>query len=299
MSLLSVLFGRKSNDDHGQSAAAQAAPERIGQPHDAAKSAAPAGSVARSDGKTGVDAERADRRERLYRVVREALMRCGVLSASYKFKVLSTDARGLQFLVMLDVASDTAQLMRFTEMEASIRQAAKDQYDIDVIAVYSRVNPQLAPRASQLQAAAHPKPTHLQPAFRAPAAPAANSANSNRHAAAFGLGQSSMSSAHAAASLAARAGETLQQPTTLRPAEFGHGKSPAPDGGFEPIHADEVNALKHALAAKNAPAPADGVLRRSGARLKSATDFEDTQVFASNRSRPDLGLSATQYGDLQ
>ena len=183
MSFLSVLFGRGKNSD---APTVPAVLERDGHARDAsagaAKSSAAAPAVARADGKTGVDAERADRRERLYRVVRETLMRCGVLSASYKFKVLSTDARGLQFLVMLDVASDAAQLMRFAEIEAIIRQAAKDQYDIDVIAVYSRINAQLAPRATQLQAAARGEPAYAQPV------PAFN-VNSNRHAVAFGLGQ--------------------------------------------------------------------------------------------------------------
>ena len=44
------------------------------------------------------------RRELLYAVVREAMVRAGVLSSSYKFKVLSLDPRGRQFLVMVDLA---------------------------------------------------------------------------------------------------------------------------------------------------------------------------------------------------
>ena len=44
------------------------------------------------------------RRELLYAVVRDAMTRAGVLSAGYKFKVLSLDARGRQFLVMVDLA---------------------------------------------------------------------------------------------------------------------------------------------------------------------------------------------------
>src|SRR5687767_10939492 len=46
--------------------------------------------------------ERMARRELLYTVVRESMTKAGVLSSGYKFKVLSLDARGRQFLVMVD-----------------------------------------------------------------------------------------------------------------------------------------------------------------------------------------------------
>ena len=48
--------------------------------------------------------ERMERRELLYAVVRDAMVRAGVLSSSYKFKVLSLDTHGRQFLVMVDLA---------------------------------------------------------------------------------------------------------------------------------------------------------------------------------------------------
>ncbi len=288
MSFLSVLFGRSKP---GNAALAAAAPERPGHPRDAVGGAVVARSASglplapRSDGKTGVDAERADRRERLYRVVREVLMRCGVLSASYKFKVLSTDARGLQFLVMLDLASDTAQLMRLPEIEAIIRQSAKDQYEIDVAAVYSRVNPQLA---APFQPAGYGETANAQAALgmaQSSAGAYSGHSTTNQHAAAFGLGQSV---------------------PPARTSALGLGTSAAPNSRSDPIHADEVNAFKQALSGNHhhrssgsQPGPADGVLRRSGARRKPMIDFEDTQVVTANRSRPDLGLSATQYGDLQ
>src|SRR5690606_40326900 len=50
-----------------------------------------AGSAPRND-------ERMQRREQLYAVVRDVMVRAGVLSAGYKFKVLSLDPRGAQFL---------------------------------------------------------------------------------------------------------------------------------------------------------------------------------------------------------
>ena len=47
--------------------------------------------------------ERLERRELLYTVVRNAMTRAGVLSASFKFKVLSLDSRGRQYLIMMDL----------------------------------------------------------------------------------------------------------------------------------------------------------------------------------------------------
>lgn len=89
--------------------------------------------------------ERLARRELLYGVVREAMLRAGVLTTTYKFKVLSLDPRGRQFLVMVDLAQgeggDTARL---AEIEAMVAQAAKQRHDILVTALYWRVNEHVA-----------------------------------------------------------------------------------------------------------------------------------------------------------
>ena len=45
--------------------------------------------------------ERMERRELLYAVVREAMVRAGVLTSSYKFKVLSLDPHGKQYICLL------------------------------------------------------------------------------------------------------------------------------------------------------------------------------------------------------
>lgn len=85
--------------------------------------------------------ERLERRELVYEVVRDAMLRAGVLAASYKFKVLSLDARGIQYVIMMDlgerIAGDT---VRLAEIEALIAQSAKIRHDILVTAVYWRVN---------------------------------------------------------------------------------------------------------------------------------------------------------------
>jgi hypothetical protein len=81
------------------------------------------------------------RREQLYVAIREAMIRAGVLSASYKFKVLSLDQPGNEFLVMMDLAKafggSPGQL---AEIEALIVQNAKARFEITVPAVYWRMD---------------------------------------------------------------------------------------------------------------------------------------------------------------
>lgn len=93
--------------------------------------------------------ERTERRELLYLVVREAMVRAGVLSSRYKFKVLSLDPQGNHFLVMIDLAqggrNDT---VRLSEIEQMIAQAARARYDILVTAVYWRTNEHVSAGAS-------------------------------------------------------------------------------------------------------------------------------------------------------
>jgi hypothetical protein len=85
--------------------------------------------------------ERLERRELLYPVVRDSMLRAGVLAASYKFKVLSLDAHGLQYLIMMDLAYNVAGDSRgLVEIEATIAHTAKTRHDINVTAVYWRVN---------------------------------------------------------------------------------------------------------------------------------------------------------------
>jgi hypothetical protein len=106
--------------------------------------------------------ERAARRELLFTVVRECMNRAGVLSASYKFKVLSLDARGRQFLVMVEIPGVQLRTPdRLAQIEAMVSQAAKAQHDIAVKAVYWRQNDHVAVDASnamQAAAAAASKP---------------------------------------------------------------------------------------------------------------------------------------------
>ena len=80
------------------------------------------------------------RREQLFVAVREAMTHSGVLSASYKFKVLSLDHPGDQFLVMMDVDQSTDnQAEKLASIESKIVQTAKARFAIEVTAVYWRI----------------------------------------------------------------------------------------------------------------------------------------------------------------
>ena len=115
--------------------------------------------------------EQTHNRDKLYSVVRECMTRAGVLSVSYKFKVLSLDRRGTRFLVMVDVArsagGDTARL---SEIEAMMAQTCKARHGIQVSAVYWRMHDHVAvgvpqrmatPKAAPTAAPTRPRPDQV------------------------------------------------------------------------------------------------------------------------------------------
>jgi hypothetical protein len=221
--------------------------------------------------------ERVARRELLYAVVRESMVRAGVLSSSYKFKVLSLDGRGRQFLVMVDLSRnggvETAQL---GEIEAMVAQAAKARHDILVTAVYWRMSEHVAvgdPKALSVQNAAQQQ-SDSQPA-------ALDSA-----------------------------------PGPLTPLPAPPEAKPVTRSSYEPIQADEVAAFKQAIASgvqnpAAAAAAAVGVAHGAGASAVAfdgshkhgpqsytlLTGFEDTEV-AEGEGHVVPVLSGTQYGEL-
>ena len=84
--------------------------------------------------------QRMVQRELLYTTVRESMARLGVLSSSYKFKVLSLDSLGREYLVMMDLARlKTGELLRLADIESLIVKSAKLQHEIVVTSVYWRV----------------------------------------------------------------------------------------------------------------------------------------------------------------
>ena len=210
--------------------------------------------------------ERMERREWLYSVVREAMLHAGVLTASFKFKVLALDERGRQFLVMVDLAPQLGgDTSRLSKIESQIILTAKARYDLVITAVYWRTNDHVAmglPRSAQTPAvfaADAPKPG--KPATPAKSLPAV---------------------------------EPAPQPETA-PAAMGK-----TGGRFEPIQADEVAAFKRALAAAGSGTSAPGEMVRSGPRSKtgSHSGYEDTEMQHPDEDGPGA-LSATQYGDLR
>jgi hypothetical protein len=141
-----------------------------------AESAAPSSSARDAAGPaataTGRRDERNARREKLYGVVRDTMVNAGVLSSSYRFKVLSLDGRGRQFLVMVDLAGSpggsTADLAR---IEVAMAQTAKARHDIVVKSVYWREAPSAA--APRVAAPTAPQSSRSTPAAQPLAAPAA------------------------------------------------------------------------------------------------------------------------------
>lgn len=82
-----------------------------------------------------------EHRELLYKVVHDSMIRAGLLAASYKFKVLSLDSRGLQFMIMMDLVNQSAgDAHRQAEIEAMMAQVAKARHGILITAVYWRVS---------------------------------------------------------------------------------------------------------------------------------------------------------------
>lgn len=203
--------------------------------------------------------ERSERREQLYGVVRDVMVRAGVLSASYKFKVLSLDSGGQRFVVMMELAHAYAgETARLSGIEAMLAQAAKARMGVVVSAVYWRINDQIGVAAQAQSAAA-----------RAPRAP---NLNLNPDPA--------MPVAPEAAAITPRRRRQDAAP-------------------YEPIDAQEMAAFKQAMGAAAAapPAPGRATVHRSGPLLGPGAADRPSEFSHSEMGHLDLG--ATQYGDLR
>lgn len=207
--------------------------------------------------------ERSERREQLYSVVRDVMVRAGVLSASYKFKVLSLDSAGQRFVVMMDLARAYAgETARLSEIEAMLAQAAKARMGAVVSAVYWRISDQIGV-APQAQPAATARgalaPRAPDPGMALPAAPLA----------------------------AAMPPQRRRQDAVP----------------YEPIDAQEMAAFKQAVAAaphqgagRSTPQEAAAV-RRSGPLLGPGAADRPSEFPHSEMGHFDLGV--TQYGELR
>lgn len=158
---------------------------------------------------------RAGRREHLYAVVRENMIRAGVLSSAYKFKVLTLDHDGLNHLVLIDIQPQAMAALSEGEhgVEAYLKTLARERLGVEVKAVYWRVLPTAD--------AAHPMP---------PRAPAPNEA----------VGDDELHALHQALDASPRARQAGTHPDfePTRP------MSRTPDRGFSPLSDTQMGDLE-------------------------------------------------------
>lgn len=221
--------------------------------------------------------ERNSRRELLFQVVRESMVRVGVLSSAFRFKVLSLDQRGRSFLVMVELSAEfSGEADKLAEIEAMIAQTARQRFDIIVQAVYWRYfNASSAPQSVPSSA-----PAPLLGAMHAPI---------SRPAPLFPMDASGQSSTHPSPAVA----------PVARPA-------PAPTQRHDELSADEIAAFRNALAAGASVAQATASVAASKNDAHPAaeaahnklllTGFEDTEMVGDD---PMPALSGTQYGELR
>ncbi len=269
--------------------------------------------------------ERLEQRERLYSVVRESMVRSGVLSSGYKFKVLALDALGRQFMVMMDLSREFGRdAGRLSEIEVLIAQGAKQRFDILVTAVYWRLSDHVAVGQPQMRPVVGNAGTTSAPG-------ASSAAVAQIAPAGTPPLQAPLSAAEAAVAAIPTLGaapNSVPMPTARRavPAAPTAPVAPIVPGSkigarFEPIQADEIEAFKMALAASVTTAKeagagavettsaaqfqADKARRESTQRKAFAwpkrnpprlTGYEDTEAIDPQERNP--GLSETQYGDL-
>ncbi len=98
--------------------------------------------------KMNLDERMAFRREMLFDSVKATMESRGILSASYRFKVVRADKRSHSFVVMVDLSTDfmeseQGQQKSLAALGALIRKNALARYGLGVPAVYWRVNEEL------------------------------------------------------------------------------------------------------------------------------------------------------------
>jgi len=95
------------------------------------------------------------RKEQLFSVVRESLIRAGILSSSYEFKVLALDSNGDGFLVLIDLAlpGDVMPDEYLLEIERWIQNSARSRHSMRIPSVYWRRQAPQDQRGHALKAA--------------------------------------------------------------------------------------------------------------------------------------------------
>lgn len=117
--------------------------------------------------------QRHHNRESLYEVVRSVMLRSEVLSSHYKFKVLSLDTQGRQFLVMIDLLNDAAlQPHRWSGIEQLMTLTALQHHDLQIKGLYWRLMMQPTTPTVVMPARSESAATPTAPAAAAVAASA-------------------------------------------------------------------------------------------------------------------------------
>ena len=98
--------------------------------------------------KMTLDERMAFRREMLFDSVKTTMESHGMLSGSYRFKVVRADKRGHTFMVMVDLSTDFMDSEQgrprpLLALGASMTKNALGRYGVGVAAVYWRVDPEL------------------------------------------------------------------------------------------------------------------------------------------------------------
>jgi hypothetical protein len=265
MALLDNLFSKKP-------------PAKPGSDKDAARShpdSFPASDLQAGSHSADRKSLRLERRELLYAVVRESMARVGMLSSSYKYKVLSLDPRGRQYLIMMDLPKEMAiEPSRLAEIESVVTQNAKARHDIVVTAVYWRINEPVTDGATR-------KPKAAQ--FSEPQQPSHGNGSTQAHAAASAarrfepILEDEVSAFKQALAAGITTGASAPKEKTIR--SWKH--KPVKRADFADTELQEPEAIsKH-------------FQRQSGQRPR---DFQDTEV--ADKGEKISPLSSTQYGDL-
>lgn len=119
--------------------------------------------------KMSLDERMAFRREMLFDSVKATMESKGILSGSYKFKVVRADKRGHSFVVMVDLSTDfmdseQGRQRSLAALGTVIGKNALARYGLGVAAVYWRVNEELRGFDPQrAEAAARPDSGTLSP----------------------------------------------------------------------------------------------------------------------------------------
>lgn len=119
--------------------------------------------------KMSLDERMAFRREMIFDSVKATMESRGILSGSYKFKVVRADKRGHSFVVMVDLSTDFMESEQgrqraLAQLGTIIGKNALSRYGLGVAAVYWRVNEELRGFDPQrAQPAAEPDSDSLSP----------------------------------------------------------------------------------------------------------------------------------------